>query len=317
MLRQAIEDRLSDDFTQVDAERLSALGKHYRGKVRDLFIGEEEIIMVTTDRLSAFDVVLTSVPCKGAILNSITEAAFKATEDLCPNHLIDRPHPNVLRVRKAEPIAAEIIVRRYITGSLWRAYQAGEAHVYEVPLADDLRADQRFDTPIITPSTKAPVGEHDEPISRRGLIEGGLVDKDLLDEACDKSMKLFLRGEALAAERGLILVDTKYEFGVIDGQLCVIDEIHTADSSRYWVADEYEQRFAQGQPQRMLDKENIRQWLITQGYQGEGEPPAIPTELRVDLAMVYADLHERLLGMPFAAGDLASPDELYGLLGVS
>jgi phosphoribosylaminoimidazole-succinocarboxamide synthase len=316
MLRQALESRLSDDFTEVDAERLSALGRHYRGKVRDLFIGDQEIIMVTTDRLSAFDVVLTSVPCKGAILNSITEAAFKATEDLCPNHLIDRPHPNVLRVRKAEPIAAEIIIRRHITGSLWRAYQRGEAGVYEVPLAEDLRADQRFDTPIITPSTKAPIGEHDEPISRRGLIDGGMVSQELLDEACDKAMQLFLRGEALAAERGLILVDTKYEFGVIDGTLHVIDEIHTADSSRYWVASEYEQRFAAGQPQRMLDKENIRQWLIRQGFQGEGQPPAIPEELRVDLAMVYADLHERLLGQPFAAAAMASPEALYETLGV-
>ncbi len=316
MLRQAIEARLSDDFTHVDADRLSAVGKHYRGKVRDLFIGDDEIIMVTTDRLSAFDVVLTSVPCKGAILNSITEAAFRATEDLCPNHLIDRPHPNVLRVRKAEPIAAEIIVRRHITGSLWRAYQRGEAGVYEVPLADDLRADQRFDTPIITPSTKAPVGEHDEPISRRGLVEGGYVSQELLDDACEKAMKLFLRGEALAAARGLILVDTKYEFGVIDGELCVIDEIHTADSSRYWVADAFEARFAAGEPQQMLDKENIRQWLIGQGYQGDGEPPTIPSDLRVDLAMVYADLHERLLGEAFAASDLASPDQLYQVLGV-
>ena len=316
MLRKAIEERLNDNFTAVDANRLSSFGTHYKGKVRDMFIGDEEIIMVTTDRLSAFDVVLTSVPCKGAILNSITEAAFKATEDLCPNHLIDRPHPNVLRVKKAEPIAAEIIVRRYITGSLWRAYQRGEAGVYEVPLAADLKADQRFDTPIITPSTKAAVGEHDEPISRRGLVEEGYVPQALLDEACDKAMMLFLRGEELAAAQGLILVDTKYEFGMIDGELCVIDEIHTADSSRYWVADEYESRFAAGESQRMLDKENIRQWLIGQGYQGEGTPPEIPNELRVDLAMVYADLHERLLGQGFAAGDVAKPEQLYKVLGV-
>jgi phosphoribosylaminoimidazole-succinocarboxamide synthase len=316
MLRKALEKRLTDHFTAVDAERLSAFGTHYKGKVRDMFIGDEEIIMVTSDRLSAFDVVLTSVPCKGVILNSITEAAFKATEDLCPNHMIDRPHPNVLRVKKAAPIAAEIIVRRYITGSLWRAYQRGEAGVYEVPLATDLKADQRFETPIITPSTKAPVGEHDEPISRRGLVEGGFVPQELLDDACDKAMKLFLRGEELAAAQGLILVDTKYEFGMIDGELCVIDEIHTADSSRYWVADEYEARFAAGESQRMLDKENIRQWLIGQGYQGEGTPPQIPAELRVDLAMVYADLHERLLGHAFAADAVVEPEALYEVLGV-
>ena len=314
MLRPALEARLSDHFTAVDADRLSSLGQHYKGKVRDLFIGEREIVMVTTDRLSAFDVVLTSVPCKGAILNSITQAAFEATEDLCPNHLIDSPHPNVLRVKKAQPIAAEIIVRRHITGSLWRAYQRGEAGVYEVPLSTNLSADQRFDTPIITPSTKAPVGEHDLPISRRGLVQDGYVEKALLDEACEKAMALFLRGEALAAQRGLILVDTKYEFGVVDGELVVIDEIHTADSSRYWVAGEFEARFAAGEPQRMLDKENIRQWLITQGYQGEGEPPAIPDHLRVDLAMVYADLHERLLGRAFDAQGIAAPEMLYDAL---
>ena len=316
MLRKALEERLSDQFTAVDVDRLAGFGRHYKGKVRDMFIGDDEIMMVTSDRLSAFDVVLTSIPCKGAILNSITEAAFRATEDLCPNHLIDRPHPNVLRVKRADPIAAEIIVRRYITGSLWRAYQRGEAGVYEVPLAADLQADQRFETPIITPSTKAAVGEHDEPISRRGLVEQGYVPKALLDEACEKAMRLFLRGEELAAAQGLILVDTKYEFGMIDGELCVIDEIHTADSSRYWVADEYEARFAAGEPQRMLDKENIRQWLIGQGYQGEGTPPEIPAELRVDLAMVYADLHHRLLGTPFAADGIVPPSELYAALGV-
>ena len=316
MLRKALEERLSDQFTAVDVDRLAGFGRHYKGKVRDMFIGDDEIMMFTSDRHSAFDVVLTSIPCKGAILNSITEAAFRATEDLCPNHLIDRPHPNVLRVKRADPIAAEIIVRRYITGSLWRAYQRGEAGVYEVPLAADLQADQRFETPIITPSTKAAVGEHDEPISRRGLVEEGYVPKALLDEACEKAMQLFLRGEELAAAQGLILVDTKYEFGMIDGELCVIDEIHTADSSRYWVADEYEARFAAGEPQRMLDKENIRQWLIGQGYQGEGTPPEIPAELRVDLAMVYADLHHRLLGTPFAADGIAPPSELYAALGV-
>jgi phosphoribosylaminoimidazole-succinocarboxamide synthase len=316
MSRAAFEARLNDNFTCVDAERLAPLGRHYSGKVRDMFIADDEIIMITTDRLSAFDVVLTSVPCKGAILNAITVEAFKATEDICPNHLIDSPHPNVLRVRKAQPIAAEIIVRRHITGSLWRAYQKGEAGVYEVALGNDLRADQRFPEAIITPSTKAEVGAHDEPISRRGLVEGGYVEQALLDEACDKALALFERGEQLAAARGLILVDTKYEFGLIDGELCVIDEIHTADSSRYWVADEYQRRFDAGQPQHMLDKENIRQWLITQGYQGEGQAPVIPVELRVNLAMVYADLHQRLLGKPFDAQALEHPDALYQTLGL-
>jgi phosphoribosylaminoimidazole-succinocarboxamide synthase len=313
--RNALRARLADEFVAVDAERLADYGRFYRGKVRDLFIGADELLMVTTDRLSAFDVVLTSIPCKGAILNAIAEASFAATADLCPNHFIDRPHPNVMRVKRAQPIAAEIIVRRYITGSLWRDYQAGKAGVYEVELAADLRSDQRFEEPIITPSTKAEVGEHDQPISRRGLVEQGLVEQDVLDDACAKALALFGRGEELAARQGLILVDTKYEFGMVDGELIVIDEIHTADSSRYWLAEAYAERFAAGEAQYMLDKENIRQWLIGQGYQGEGTPPEISEALRLDLAEVYADLHERLLGTPFDAAAITPPSALYEALG--
>ena len=314
-LREQLTNRLSDNFTETDAERLKQFGEHYRGKVRDLFIGDKEIIMVTTDRLSAFDVVLTSVPCKGAILNGITLAAFEATADICKNHIIDSPHPNVMRVRKAEPISAEIIVRRYITGSLWRDYEAGKAGVYGIEFPTDLKRDQRFETPIITPSTKAAVGEHDLPISREGLVSEGHVEKELLDQACEIAVKLFERGEELAAKQGLILVDTKYEFGMIDGELAVIDEIHTADSSRYWVADEYEARFAAGDSQLMLDKENIRQWLISQGYKGEGEPPAIPGDVRVDLAEKYVELYQRLLGKEFVPADVKSPADIYSVLG--
>jgi phosphoribosylaminoimidazole-succinocarboxamide synthase len=313
--RQALHSRLSDEFVAVDADRLAHFGRFYRGKVRDLFIGDDELLMVTTDRLSAFDVVLTSIPCKGAILNAIAEASFAATEDVCPNHFIDRPHPNVMRVKRAQPIAAEIIVRRYITGSLWRDYQSGDAGVYEIDLPTGLRRDQRFEEPIITPSTKAEVGLHDEPISRRGLVEQGLVDPSLLDDACAKALALFARGEKLAAAQGLILVDTKYEFGTVDGELIVIDEIHTADSSRYWMAESYAERFAAGEPQHMLDKENIRQWLIGEGYRGEGTPPVIPEALRLDLAEIYAELHERLLGKPFDAAQIARPAMLYGALG--
>ena len=310
-LRQDLNRYMESDFTSIDVERLAHLGDHRKGKVRDLFLGDKEILMVTTDRLSAFDVVLTSIPCKGAILNAIAVESFRRTEDIIENHLIDVPHPNVMRVRRAEPLPIEVIIRRYVTGSLWRDVEAGTAGVYEIDLPADIKKDQRLDELIITPSTKAEVGIHDEPISRRVIVEEGLVTKELLDETCEIALQLFKRGEQLAAESGLILVDTKYEFGVIDGKLVVIDEIHTADSSRYWVADEYQERFDAGQPQRMLDKENIRQWLITQGYQGEGEPPAIPDHLRVDLAMVYADLHERLLGRAFDAQGIAAPELLY------
>ncbi len=312
--RDDLVPHLSTDFIEVDVDRLSHLGRHYNGKVRDLFIGEEEIVMITTDRLSAFDVVLTSIPCKGAILNAIALHAFEATEDICPNHLIDAPHPNVLRVRRAQALPIEIIVRRHVTGSLWRDIEADRHGVYELDLPADLRKDQRLEELIITPSTKAEKGVHDEPISRRAILEEGLVEEALLDQAFDVALKLFTRGEELAAEHGLILVDTKYEMGTIDGELVVIDEIHTADSSRYWLADEFEARFAAGQPQAMLDKENIRQWLIGQGYMGDGPIPDIPDDVRLDLAEVYGRLHEKLLGRPFVPPTAPVTETLYDAL---
>ena len=315
-IRDALARHLDSDFTAVDTARLRSLGEHYHGKVRDLFIGEDEIVMITTDRLSAFDVVLTSIPCKGAILNAIAVHAFEQTRDICPNHLIDVPHSNALRVRRAQTLPIEVIVRRHVTGSLWRDVEAGRHGAYEVALPQGIRKDQRLDTPIITPSTKAAIGVHDEPISRRQILERGLVEEAVLDEAFDIARRLFARGESLAAERGLILVDTKYEMGLIDGELVVIDEIHTADSSRYWLADEFEQRFAAGEPQAMLDKENIRQWLIGAGYMGDGPPPHIPDAVRLDLAEVYARLHERLLGRPFVPPEQPVTATLYDALGV-
>jgi phosphoribosylaminoimidazole-succinocarboxamide synthase len=246
-LRDDLLPHLSSDFTEVDVDRLGHLGRHYNGKVRDLFIGDREIVMITTDRLSAFDVVLTSIPCKGAILNAIALHAFEQTADICPNHLIDAPHPNVIRVRKADALPIEIIVRRHVTGSLWRDIQADRHGVYEIDLPTELRKDQRLDELIITPSTKAAKGIHDEPISRRTILEQGLVDEDVLDQAFSIALRLFERGEQLAAKQGLILVDTKYEMGMIGGELVVIDEIHTADSSRYWLTESFEERFQAGQ----------------------------------------------------------------------
>ena len=311
-MRDQMVQRLTDGFTATDPTRLTECGALVRGKVRDVYVGEDELFMVTTDRLSAFDVVLTSVPCKGAILNAIAVEAFRATEDLCPNHLIEVPHPNVMRVRRTTPLPVEIILRRYITGSLWRDLHSGKAAAYEIDFPEGLKRDQRFDEVICTPSTKADVGLHDEPISEREIVARGLVSKELLDEVITKAHALFRRGEELAAARGLILVDTKYEFGLTpEGELIVIDEIHTADSSRYWVAEEYQARFEAGESQRMLDKENIRQWLIGQGYQGEGEPPHIPDEVRLDLAETYAELHDRLLGRAFEVPVCSPQESLY------
>jgi phosphoribosylaminoimidazole-succinocarboxamide synthase len=315
-LRQELTRHLDSNFTAVDTARLAPLGEHYAGKVRDLFMSEHELVMITTDRLSAFDRVLTSIPCKGAILNAIAVHAFEQTADICQNHLIDSPHPNILRVRRATPLPIEIIVRRHVTGSLWRDIEAGRAGVYEVNLPPGLKKDARLDTLIITPSTKAEVGVHDAPISRRAIIERGLVEEQLLDHAFDVALRLFERGEALAAEQGLILVDTKYEMGTIDGELVIIDEIHTADSSRYWESDSFAERFAAGQPQKMLDKENIRQWLIAQGYMGDGPIPHFPDDVRLDLAEVYTTLHSRLLGRPFVPPAEDVTATLYASLGL-
>lgn len=276
------------------------------GKVRDTYDLGDEILIVATDRLSAFDVVLTTIPFKGQILNQIAAHWFEATKDVAKNHVISQPDPSALLARKCRTLPVEVVVRGYITGSLWRDYQAGKAGVYGIDFPAGLRRDQAFEAPIITPSTKAEVGEHDEPISSEEIVRQGLVEGDVWEECQRIALALFERGQKLAAERGLILVDTKYEFGLADGELLVIDEIHTPDSSRFWEASEYEERFARGEDQRMLDKENVRKWLIDErGYMGEGPAPEIPAEVRVDLAKKYIANYERLTGKAFepAAGD--------------
>jgi len=278
----------------------------YAGKVRDTYDLEDRMLLIATDRLSAFDVILTSVPFKGQILNQIAAFWFDATKDIAPNHVISQPDPCALLARKCEALPVEVVVRGYITGSLWRDYQEGKAGVYGIDFPADLKKDQPFASPIITPSTKAPIGEHDEPLSSAEVVSRGLVPGPLWEEVQRRALALFARGQEIAAKQGLILVDTKYEFGLYGDELLVIDEIHTPDSSRFWEAAEYDARFAAGQEQRMLDKENIRQWLIQErGYKGQGPVPAIPDEVRVDLARKYVMNFERLTGKSFepAVGD--------------
>lgn len=276
-----------------------------QGKVRDTYDLGDEMLIVTTDRLSAFDVVLTTLPFKGQVLSQLAAFWFDATRDVAPNHLISQPDPNAMLVRKCRALPVEVIVRGYITGSLWRDYERGTAGVYGIDFPAGLRKDQAFEQPIITPSTKAEVGAHDEPISSEDVVRQGLVEPEVWERCQRLALALFAKGQAIAAERGLILVDTKYEFGLDGDELLVIDEIHTPDSSRYWEAEGYEERFAAGEEQLMLDKENIRQWLIERGWQGEGPAPEIPAEVRVDLAKKYIAAFERLVGKPFspAAGD--------------
>jgi phosphoribosylaminoimidazole-succinocarboxamide synthase len=279
---------------------LPALGELYRGKVRDNYARGDRIVMITTDRVSAFDHVLGTIPFKGEVLSRLTLFWFDKVKDLAPTHLVDAPDPSVMVVKRAKALPVEIVIRGYITGSLWRDYQAGKADAYGIAWPGGLRKDQRFETPVITPSTKAEYGKHDEPISEAELLKQGLVTPEVWREATAIAHRLFQRGQEWAASRGLILVDTKYEMGIADGKLVVIDEIHTPDSSRYWVADDYEDRFARGAEQEMLDKENIRQWLIKEhGFSGHGKPPPLSDEVRIMLATKYIEVFERLTGTRF------------------
>mgnify|MGYP001187852984 FL=1 len=269
--------------------------KNYSGKVRENFYLEDEIVMVTTDRVSAFDHILGTIPFKGEILTQIAKFWFEKTKDIAPNHYIDDPDPQVLLTKRAEPLPIEIIIRGYITGSLWRDYSSGIDGQYGFKMPEGMKKNQKFDSPIITPTTKADYGEHDEAISKEEIISG-LVDKDIYEKAEKYAMALFSEGQKWADERGLILVDTKYEFGMIKGELHVIDEIHTPDSSRYWISNEYESRFSNGENQLMLDKENIRQWLIEKGFSGEGTPPELSEDIRVLLSEKYMELYKVLIG---------------------
>jgi phosphoribosylaminoimidazole-succinocarboxamide synthase len=286
---------------------LPALGQPYRGKVRDTYRQGDRLVLVTSDRLSAFDHVLTTIPFKGEVLNRLAAFWFERTRHIVANHVLDVPDANVLVARACEPFAVEVVVRGYLTGSLWRDYQKGTHTAYGVPFPEGLRKDEAFPAPVLTPSTKAQYGQHDEPISEAEILARGLASARDWARITEAARGLFLEGQRWARSRGLILVDTKYEFGKVGDTLYVIDEMHTPDSSRYWVADEYEARFARGEDQRMLDKENIRQWLIRErGFSGQGTPPPIPDDVRVSLAEKYLAAYARITGTPLelSVGDV-------------
>ena len=276
----------------------SNLGQRYRGKVRENFHLGDEIVMITTDRVSAFDHILGTIPFKGQILTEIAKFWFEKTRLIAPNHIVSYPDPQVIVARKAETLPVEVIVRGYITGSLWREYKQGINGQYGFMLPNGLKKNQLFETPILTPSTKAQYGLHDEPIARQDIVNG-LVNEKIYAQAEAYALKLFAAGQEWASQQGLILVDTKYEFGIVDGELIVIDEIHTPDSSRYWIASEYKERFNSVKNQKMLDKENIRQWLIERGFSGEGTPPVLTDEIRITLAEQYVALYNQLTGKDF------------------
>ncbi len=269
-----------------------------RGKVRDVVDLGAEVLLTTTDRISAFDRVLTTVPCKGEVLNTISNFWFRQTSDIIPSHVREEVSARTVRAVKCEVVPIEVVVRGYLTGSAWRDYQKASS-VSGIALPAGMRANQRFPQPLLTPSTKEVGGAHDRPISREEILASGKVEKRLWERIEETSLALFRRGTEIAARNGLILVDTKYELGLQGGQLTLADEVHTPDSSRYWYADTWEKLFAEGAPQRELDKEYLRKWLMDRGWKGDGPPPFIPPEVRVETALKYITAWETITGKAF------------------
>lgn len=282
----------------------------YDGKVRDCFIDTEnrERIIVVTDRLSAFDAVVGTIPFKGQVLNQIAQFWFEHTRDIAPNHMLRVPDPNVMVARECEPLPVELVMRAYLTGvtstSIWKAYEAGKREFCGHPLPEGMRKNQPLPKPILTPSTKAAKGDHDVSVSKDELLAMGRIAPEVFEQAAAIAEQLFAAGQAHAAKQGLILADTKYEMGIVreDGQekIVVIDEIHTPDSSRYWYADDYEERLARGEEPRSLDKEYVRRWLANEAkWSGDGPPPELPGEVRVEAARRYIASYEIVTGKKF------------------
>lgn len=278
----------------------------YHGKVRDVYtINDDIMVMIATDRISAFDVILPKgIPFKGQVLNQIAEYFLDSTADIVPNWKIASPDPMVTVGKKCEGFRVEMIIRGYLTGSAWREYQAGCRELCGVKLPEGMRENERFPEPIITPTTKADAG-HDENISRDEIIAQGIVSAEDYEVMERYTRALFERGSQMAAEKGLILVDTKYEFGKRDGKVILIDEIHTPDSSRYFYAEGYQERFEKGEPQRQLSKEFVRQWLIDHGFMGkEGQTvPEMTPEFCREVSDRYIELYEHITGRKFCRAD--------------
>lgn len=278
----------------------------YHGKVRDVYtIGKDTLVMIATDRISAFDIVLPKgIPYKGQVLNQIASQFLDATSDIVPNWKLDSPDPMVTVGHKCDPFKVEMVIRGYITGSAWRDYKKGARVICGIQLADGLRENQKLETPLITPTTKADEG-HDENISKEEIIAQGLVSKDDYELLEKYTFELFKRGTEMAAQKGLILVDTKYEFGKKDGKIYLIDEIHTPDSSRYFYSDGYLERFKKGEEQKQLSKEFVRKWLMDNGFQGqEGqEIPEMTDEYCKSVSDRYIELYEKIVGEKFEKAD--------------
>ncbi len=304
-----LPDVLPPPLVETDFE---GLGPRYRGKVRDVYRADgETLVLVTTDRISAFDHVLRqAIPLKGQVLNTLAAHFFELTADVAPNHVRGVPHPSVTIAAACDALPVEFVVRGYLAGHAWRVYRDGGRELCGEPLPEGLRESEALPEPLLTPSTKAVVG-HDEDVSRSQIVERGLLDARTMDEAADMALRLYRRGAELAAQHGLLLVDTKFEFGrARDGRLLVIDEMLTPDSSRYYRSDGYADRLETGEPQRQLSKEFVREWLMDRGFQGRAgdSMPDMPDEFVRDVAGRYVELFEAVTGRTFEP-DL-SPDPL-------
>lgn len=282
---------------------LKGFGKKYSGKVRDYYILDGKRILITTDRISAFDVILGHIPYKGVVLNLLSAFWFDKTEDIVDNHLVSVPDPNVSVVKNAKPIPIEMVVRGYITGvtgtSIWGSYEKGDRVIYGIKFPEGLRKNQKLTKPVVTPTTKAEKG-HDERLTEKEIIQRKIVTTKLWNKMKKASLELFERGTKICSKAGIILVDTKYEFGLDEkGKLMLIDEIHTPDSSRFWVKDSYQKKFLVGEEPENFDKETLRIWYVEHGYKGDGKPPKMPVSLQKAVSDRYISIYEKITGKKF------------------
>ncbi len=304
---EAIENAIPYTLKSVD---LTGWGEKQSGKVRDIYSVDGQRVLITTDRVSAFDRVVGAIPFKGQVLNQLSAWWFEQVRDVVANHVIAIPDPNVTIAHEAESLPVEVIVRGYITGvtktSLWTLYAQGERTPYGISLPDGLQKNDALPTPIITPTTKATGGAHDERLTRDEIINQGLVEKSLWEQVEQVAIAIFTRGQEVAHKAGLILVDTKYEFGLVNGKLVLIDEVHTPDSSRYWMLESY----APGKEPLNFDKEFLREWFVGQGYRGDGDVPVLPDDVIVHVAERYIQAYERLTGNTFVPGEQPAADRI-------
>lgn len=285
---------------------IKGLGKKLHGKVRDFYLLDGKRILITTDRQSAFDVILGHIPHKGQVLNQLSAFWFNKTKKIIPNHMVSVPDPNVMIALDTKPILVEMVVRGYMTGvtvtAIWPSYQRGERTIYGIGFPDGLKKNDKLPTPVITPTYHGDItgkGGHDTRLTKKEIIGNKIVPKKLYEKMEKASLALFKFGQNLCSKHGLILVDTKYEFGIADGKLILIDEIHTPDSSRFWIKETYKERIAKGMEPENFDKEFLRLWYAKRGYKGDGKPPPMPESLVKKVSKRYIDVYKKITGKPF------------------